>query len=142
MSDFFGIGASIKGSLNILFQSMRATGRTINLVKSLKEGDRVICVNQGDVHYLKSRIRDFGIEGVEVIAKNPRNLDLKGVGTAQGRTMFDHRFVEEFYKDAIEHASNQLNGMEQHLSGYDERHIETRQKAELMAKWRFKSWAK
>lgn len=95
MSDFFGVGASIKGSLNILFQSMRATGRTTNLVKSLKEGDRVICINQDDSRYLKNRIRDFGIEGVEVIAKNPRNINLEGIGTAQGRTIFDHRFVEE-----------------------------------------------
>lgn len=136
MSDFFGIGASIKGSLNILFQSMRATGRTTNLVKSLKEGDRVICINQDDARYLKSRIRDFGIEGVEVITKNPRNLDFKGTGTAQGRTIFDHRFVEEFYKDAVEDAGKVLSGMEKHLSGYDERHIETRQKVELMVKWR------
>lgn len=136
MSDFFNIGSAIKGAIHILYQSMRCSGRTTNLVKSLKCGDRVVCLNNKDANLLKGKLKDFGVDGVEILVRNPRDLNLNGVGTAQGRTVFDHRFVEEWYLDAIEDAGSVLHRFEQDLSGFDERHIETRKKAQEIFKWR------
>lgn len=57
-------------------------------------------------------------------------------GTPQGRTIFDHSWVEEFYLNAIEHAQMQIAEIQIQTSGYGEKHRETRRKAEEIARWR------
>ena len=45
MSDAFGIGQAVQGAARVYFQTARASGRTVAMVESLKEGDRVIFNN-------------------------------------------------------------------------------------------------
>ena len=135
--DHFGIGAAIKGAVNIYFRSTRRTGKTISMINSLKDGDRVIFANSKEADRVKRLFKEAG-KDVECITVNPRETErLLGRGTIQGRTIFDHTWVEEFYLSAIERCEKDIDYLQCELSGSGEPHRETQRKMDEMAKWIF-----
>ena len=135
--DHFGIGAAIKYALHIYFQSARRTEKTIFMIDSLKDGDRVIFTNSHESDRVKRLFKEAG-KDVECITVNPRETErLLGRGTIQGRTIFDHTWVEEFYLSAIERCEKDIDYLQCELSGSGEPHRETQRKMDEMAKWIF-----
>jgi hypothetical protein len=57
-------------------------------------------------------------------------------GTPQGRTIFDHTWVEQQYMAAIARTMQEIDHLEREASGYGEAHRETARKAEEILKWR------
>jgi len=43
--DLFGIGSAIKAMIVVYRQSARGTGRTVSMVESVKDGDRIVFTN-------------------------------------------------------------------------------------------------
>jgi hypothetical protein len=133
--DFFGIGPAMKGAALIYFQASRRTGRTTSLLNSLKKGDRVCCARPAEAERLRRQCKQRGLD-VEVVTLPPHHVDdVRRLGTSQGRTIFDHMWVEQFYMNAVERAQHDIDYLEQQLSGYGEPHRETRRCAEELARW-------
>jgi hypothetical protein len=136
MMDHFGIGAAMRGITQIYIQSARRTGRTTSLVESVKNGDRIIFVDNNEAERVKRLCLERGVK-VECIVIDPKKPgDVFKRGTPEGRTLFDHSWVEQYYVNAIEFAKNDIDRLQQQTSCYGEAHRETRRRAEEeLAKW-------
>lgn len=133
--DHFGIGAAIRGAANIYFHSARQTGRTISLVESVKDGDRIVFADGLEAERVRRLCLDRGVK-VDCVVIEPRTPErVFERGTPEGRTIFDHSWVEQFYMQAIDRAAQDIDHLERQASGYGEAHRETRRKAEELAKW-------
>lgn len=133
--DHFGIGAAVEGAARVYFQSARRTGRTTSLLESLKDGDRVCCATGAEAQHLERQCRERGLQ-VQVITLPP-NLaySIFDRGTPEGRTIFDHGWVERYYMGALEHARAELDHLQREASGFGSAHIETRAMARELANW-------
>ncbi len=113
--DLFGIENAVKAVVDTYFFASRRTGRTTNLLNSLKPGDRVYVEDMGMREWLMSRLKQSGIEGVECEvwneSKHPR-LD----GKAKGRVVFDHTLIEKRCKMAIQEEFEYISRLENELS--------------------------
>ena len=135
--DFYGIGAALHGAFEILMRASRATGRTTHMIESVKEGDRICFARAQEAERVRRLLQSRGIKGVECIVVNPRTPhDLMGRGTAQGRLIFDHGWVEEFYSRALEQATAEVGQLQRMCSGYGEAHEKTKHQAMDIARWR------
>jgi hypothetical protein len=134
--DNFGIGAAILGAAEIYFRAARQTGRTTNLVESLKDGDRVVFDTYAKAKwFINNRLKGLGID-VECIAIPPEYPGkIFERGTSQGRTIFDHDWVEAFYLLRIKDLIKELDHLERESSGYGEAHRETLRAAEEVKRW-------
>ena len=137
--DQFGIGQAIDGAARIYFRSARQTGRTSALVESLKTGDRVVFANQQEAERVKRlcREREIDIETIVVDPKEPQRIFDRGSVGGDGRCVFDHSWVEQYYLNAISTVQKDIDRFQRETSGYGMAHIETRMKAQEMAKWRY-----
>jgi hypothetical protein len=132
--DTFGIGAALSAMVDIYIISARQSGKTTALVESVKEGDRIYFLTRKEADRVRHLCAERGVT-VECIVRGIDDQALRG--TAQGRSIFDHRWVEEFYKASIIRAQREIDAMEQMDSGYGAPHRETRRKALELSKWRF-----
>ena len=134
--DHFGIGQAVKGAAHIYFHSSRHTGRTVSLVESLRDGDRVVFTNANEADRVKHMCleRNVKIDTMVIDPKEPLRIFERG--SSQGRTIFDHSWVEQFYLNAIERCEYEINHLQRETSGFGEAYLETRRKAAEMAKWR------
>lgn len=108
-SDYFGIGAGIKGAIRVFMTCARGTGRSEALVSSLKKGDMVVCHNPQETKRLVNICRDRKIEGVKIITCTKDKLHyLHQHPRPEGRLIFDHSWIESFYINAIEGAERDL----------------------------------
>ncbi len=136
--DFFGIGQMVTAVVEVAFRSGRQTGRTTTLVESLKDGDRVICPNSSVVRHVEKLCKQRGLD-VQVLLIPPGDAHkVLEYGTAQGRCLFEHTWVEEYYRQAISRASNEISHLQASATGYDYRHIETRERYAQACKWDFR----
>lgn len=128
--DHFGIGAAVKGVVQTYFRTARGTGRTTSLIESVKDGDRVVFLTKQDAQRTERLFRDRGVvvECVIIPVDQPDRVFERG--TPKGRTIFDHRWVEEFYTSAIDRAASAIDHFERQSSGYGEAHREARRQAE------------
>lgn len=135
--DFFGIGAAIEGAMRVYFASARQTGRTFSLVESLKNGDRVCFVNSQQAERVKKlcKEREIDIEYIIVDPHRPEDIFQYGSVSGDGRTIFDHVWLEEFYLHVIEQVRLRVDYLERETSGYGAAHRETKRQAIEMAKW-------
>lgn len=132
--DNFGTGAGVAASVQIYLQSARRTGRTEALLDSLKNDDRVICFTDKEAKQLVARAKDRGI--VITAIAFPISGDPMTLGTSQGRTLFDHRWLEQYYVGILERSINRIDYWQAQLSGhFGEKHIATRKQAEEMNRW-------
>lgn len=134
--DHFGIGAAFLAMWRVYIASARQTGRTTSLLDSVKAGDRVIVVTSGEARRLRQLCAERGVD-VECIARDPRAAEnLFELGTSQGRTLFEHTWLEAYYLATVERAAAQVDHFERELSGYGAAHRETRRRAIELARWR------
>lgn len=135
--DHFGIGAAIRGAINIYFRCARQTGRTTSLVESVQDGDRVVFADHQEARRVQRLWRERGVEvGYAVVdPKTPERLFELEYGPAKGRTIFDHSWVEQWYEIALNRASSELDTLAREMSGYGEAHRETKRKMEELARW-------
>lgn len=133
--DHFGIGAAIYGAARVYFQSARRTGRTTALLDGLKDGDRVCCATSAEARDLERQCKERGLK-VQVFTLPPnRALQVFDRGTPQGRTIFDHGWVELYYLAALENARTELDHLQREASGFGAAHFETRAMARELANW-------
>jgi hypothetical protein len=133
--DHFGIGAAMQGAARIYMQSARRTGRTTALVESVKDGDRICFLDNREAERVRRLCLERGVK-VECIVIDPKRPDrVFERGTSQGRTLFDHSWIEQYYLSAIERATQDIDHLEREASGYGEAHRETRRAAEEIVKW-------
>lgn len=134
--DHFGIGAAMRGMAMTYINTACRTGRTTSLIESLKDGDRVLCMTAREAKRIERlcRERDLQVTTIVVPVRDPQKAFW--AGTAQGRAIFDHTWIEQYYLAALEHATSEIDMLQQQLSGYGTAHIETKRKALELAKWR------
>jgi len=133
--DHYGIGAALKGAVSVYFHSARRTGRTTSLVESVKDGDRIVFADEREANRVRRLCLDRGVN-VECVVVDPRRPE--GVferGTPEGRSIFDHSWVEQQYVYRLESVRLDIDHLERQTSGYGEAHRETRRQAEEVAKW-------
>lgn len=135
--DHFGIGAGIAGAVGIYLRAARGTGRTTSLVDSVKEGDAVVFVDGNQAKLFERLCRERGLV-VETRVCHPRRsneLFHRPPLSGDGRLIFDHVWVEEYIKYALENASDEIDRLQKDLSGTGEPHRETKRRAQEMARW-------
>jgi len=133
--DHFGIGAAMLAAVGMYQQSARKTGRTTSLIESLKDGDRVIFADQRQADLFDLHVRERGIK-VECRVVDPKRAGrAMEFGTAEGRTLFDHVWVEQLYIHRIQGAGQELDELQQALTGEGPAHREARWQARELQKW-------
>ena len=133
--DHFGIGQAMTGMVRTYFMSARRTGRTTSLVESVKDGDRIVFSNAREMDRVKRLLRDRGAK-VECIVIDPLSPErICERGPSQGRTIFDHTWVELYYSALIDGGQRGLDRLEREASGHGEAHRETKRAADEMMKW-------
>ena len=134
--DQFGIGNAMVGMANAFFISARRTGRTTSMLDSLKDGDRIVFTNPSEARRVERMLkeRNLKVECVVIPSNDPGRVF--SYPTPQGRTVFDHSWVEEFYMDAITRAQKDIDHLQTESSGYGEAHLQTARQAAELAKWR------
>lgn len=134
--DFFGIGAAVKGAMNVYFQSARRTGRTTSMLETLKDGDRVYFACQQDARNFDRlcKERGRGVECLVIDPKEPQSIFHRH-GTCSGRAIFDHSWLEQFYQHGLEQMQEHVACLERESSGWSEVHEQTKLKAQELAKW-------
>lgn len=133
--DLFGIGQAMMGAARVYFQSSRCTGRTISLIEAVKEGDRICFTTEREARRVVHLIKGRGIT-VDYIVVDPKHPDrLFERGTGQGRTIFDHSWIEEYYLHGIDCMQQEIDHFETQLSGYGAAHRETKRQAIELSRW-------
>ena len=101
--DMFGIGNALKDCAQIYFTSARNTGRTTALVESLKTGDRVVFCNSKEADRVKRLAKERGVEiSVLVVPPaDPGKIFTHGSLSRDGRCIFDHSWLENFYLNDV-----------------------------------------
>lgn len=136
--DHFGIGHGIQGAARIYFQSGRQTGRTSSLVESLKDGDRVVFTTEREGRRVQAlcKERNISIEIIVCDTRIPDRLFHRGPPSGNERTIFDHTWVEQYYKDALARAQDEIDQLQTNLSGRGVPHRETERAAREYLNWR------
>lgn len=137
--DFFGIGAAVAGAVEVYFRSARRTGRTTALIESLRAGDRVVFISHNRAREFERKCRERGLNVVclhiPVSFDGMHELRIRCRHTT-ARTIFDHEWIEEYYRERIQVATDCLAALEVELSG----RLIREEKSELAAansiKWR------
>lgn len=133
--DAFGIGQAIKGMVLTYFSASRRTGRTTSLVESLKDGDRVVCLEPNEARRLRSLSAERRVKVNVVVIDSGRADEVFQHGTPEGRLIFDHSWVEAYYMRAIEQATREIDHLQRQASGFGTAHLETRRRTEEIARW-------
>lgn len=135
--DHYGIGAAASGIFEVYVQVSRKTGRTTSLVESVKDGDRICFLSRNEAEQVRRLCDERGVK-VECIVIDPECPGrIFERGTPTGRLLFDHSWVEQYYRNVIKRAARDIDHLQQQASGYGEAHRETRRCAEELAKWRW-----
>jgi hypothetical protein len=133
--DHFGIGIALQGMAGMFFQMSRRTGRTTSLLESLRHGDRVVCVDTRQAWHMERACKERELD-VTIIVVSPSSPErLFERPTSEGRTVFDHTWVELFYFEALTACARELDKLQRESSGYGTAHIETRRAFAERARW-------
>jgi len=135
--DHFGIGAAMRGMFLNYMHSARRSGRTTSLVESVKDGDRIVFAERREAERIEHLLnkRSVKVQCIVVDPRDPGRLIERGSLPGNGRTIFDHGWVERFYADAIERAADTIDHLQREASGFGEAHRETARQAEEIARW-------
>lgn len=134
--DHYGIGTAIQGLVRIYTETARRTGRTTHMLESLKDGDRVVCLESSpEAKRLERLARERGLK-VQFISISPKQPGkLFESGTPLGRTIFDHSWVEQYFQLGIDRLVDDIDRLQRETSGYGTPHLETRRKAIEFARY-------
>lgn len=129
--DEFGISTAVRSMVEVYSATARQTGRTTKLLDGLKDGDRVICLDGREGKRLEGLCRERGLK-VKVLACGVKTVNEPfQAGTSQGRTVFEHTWVEEFFRYRLQEAEEDLSHLQRELSGYGEAHRKTARQAAM-----------
>ena len=134
--DAYGIGNAIKGQTQCYFQMARGTGRTCALIESLQDGDRVIFTTQQEAQRVERLAKELGKEIRTLVVPVKNSSYLFDDGPSEGRTIFDHSWVETYYLDVIDQAAKTLDHLQRETSGYGMAHVETKLATKELQRWR------
>lgn len=124
--DHSGIGSALDAVARVYFRSARQSGRSTNLLNSLKSGDRVIFKTAKDAERFKKLALAQG-KDIETISATVNETGLDKIHhqmPAQGRTIFDHEWVEDRYLHVIEGERKFIDRMQKNFSGPHVAHVE------------------
>ncbi len=98
-SDYFGIGETVHYVIGAMFDTLRGTGRTSDLIELVEPGDCVVFVNHKQARQFNERNWKNGVyivvsDTLYGIPQETRGLPIK-------RLILDHVLVEKLYLDAI-----------------------------------------
>ena len=79
---------------------------------------------------------DRGVKVECIVVQPDRAHDLFNRAPPEGRSVFDHDWVERYYERAILRAANEIDHLERELSGFGEAHRETERRAREIFLWR------
>jgi hypothetical protein len=134
--DHFGIGSAMKAMAAMYVHGARGTGRTTSLVESVKAGDRIVFAELREATRVERLLRERGVD-VKCIVVPVREAErVFQRPPSEGRTIFDHAWVEQFYLGAIVRSMAELDHLERQASGPGAAHRETHRQAVELAKWR------
>ncbi len=134
--DAFGIGAAIKGMALIYFQGARQTGRTVAMLESLRDDDRVIFANREECFRVEKLAKERKLKIECIVCQLHRLPDLfSGRPTSKGRTVFDHGWIEKFYLLRLENCRKEIDHLQRELSGFGEAHFKTKLAAQQIERW-------
>ncbi|MGH1371168.1 MAG: hypothetical protein ACRBBW_03975 [Cellvibrionaceae bacterium] len=133
--DHFGIGAAVYGAARVFFRTARGTGRSTSLLESLKHGDRVIFKDSKEAERFRrlASERDLDISCIPISPSSPHKIF--DYPPSEGRTLFDHSWLEDFYLSKIEGCESEIDRLQRESSGYGEAHQKTRIAAAEISKW-------
>lgn len=136
--DQFGIGQAINGATHVYFRASRQTGRTTALIESLKSGDMVVFIDSREAERVKRLCLEKGVNIKTIVLdpKEPQRIFDRGSVSGDGRCVFDHSWVEQYYLNAIKRAQKEIDMFQREISGYGMAHIETKLQIQEETKWR------
>lgn len=129
MSDSYGVGNALKAFHHSMFMASRRTGRTSRMLEQVKSGDRIVFASEGAAGHVRPLLKEMGkeVECVICTPKDPYSLSVRP--PAKGFTHFDHDWVDEYYRFALEQASEWLMKLPREVSGEGVVHAECRLEA-------------
>lgn len=127
--DDYGIYTSIMAHTRTLVSGGRRTGRTEAMIARINDGDQVIFSEQKEAKRVEHRLKKLGIKAIcfVVAPQHPRRVFDRD--TPQGRTIFDHGWVEDFWLWTLQERAETLARLQRESSGYGIAHRETRAEA-------------
>lgn len=133
--DHFGIGAAMASMTTVYLHAARRTGRTMSLVESVKDGDRIVFADSNEARRVERLLEDRGVQVACIVVPVEYPKRIFERPPSEGRTIFDHTWVEHFYAQAIKRAQKEIDHFERESSGFGVAHRETRRRAEELTKW-------
>lgn len=102
--DHFGIGNAVRSLFRAYQQASRGSGRTTSLLNSVGHDDRIVVATAREADRLLRECQHRGLT-TTVIVVSPKSPErLLYLRPVQGRTLFEHTWVEDFYQESIERA--------------------------------------
>lgn len=103
-------GAMLESAMMVFETASRRTGRTSRLIEYVQNGDQIVCLNVDDKRRLEQLLRQARKTGVRVIVHADMGRPpMYSVGTApEGRTFFEHRWLDEYWLNVIRSAKDDL----------------------------------
>lgn len=112
------ISDALQMGLQMLVQVARQSGRTTRMLNGLKNGDRIITCDARHARLLKEKVRQRGLD-VEVMAwplEYGLHEHVSRLTRCAGRTVFDHTFMEEFWKYQLKRSTAEWMALEEKVS--------------------------
>lgn len=117
--DFFGINIMLRGMVEVMRRSSRGTGRTELLIDSLKDGDRIICLERAEAMRIKCIAKARGVN-IDTIACAPERIErMLNLRNFPGHTAFDHAWIEAYYDMVLQDAGRDFDSLQKRLSSRD-----------------------
>lgn len=113
--DIYGIMPGITSSVNIYFNASRSTGRTRHMLSLVRVGDRIIFSDLREANRIKNLLIKGSVD-LRVIPPDKRH-EIGHLPVIEGKTWFDHLWVEQLYRDAINHAASNYRDLNLYLNG-------------------------
>lgn len=117
--DHSGIGSALIATSNVYFKSARQSGRTTQLLDSVKDGDRIIFATHKEARRFEQLAKEKG-KCIEVVSVGTGNYGIEfihqNLTTSKGRTFFDHGWVEARYLHVLEDERKFIDKMQNDLS--------------------------
>lgn len=110
MMDKFNYAKKIKSDIYSVCIKSRRTGRTMEMINSLKNGDVVVFSSNAEaerVEYLIKK-RNINIKSIVINPKNSAKLYETQAGNNR-RFIFDHSWVEEYFLNAVDKCEKEIS---------------------------------
>lgn len=111
--DIYGIGPAVTSAVEIYFSASRRTGRTALLIEQIKNGDLVLFATPTEAARIQRECHSRGIKASCVVlsGRDPHEAFYEAMRRAPQRVLLDHGWVEEWYRQALRSARDELMSM-------------------------------